>query len=179
MPRPPPATPVPPPPPLCLSSCLAPLAHRYCRCRRFCCSLLIVVCPRRCHCCCRRRRRRLCFQHRHCRPPSKGHRHNFCRHISCPHCLRDHHCRTSRRRRQQCGARPTSKSSLSVGTIILVPMFPPPPLPLSPPTEGCCFRCQCGCCFRGCCHLPAAMVMTCCSAKVNFSQHSTLKQLNT
>jgi hypothetical protein len=47
------------PPPLLLSSCLAPLAHRYCRHCHFCCSLLIVVCPRRCHCrrlCCRRRR---------------------------------------------------------------------------------------------------------------------------
>jgi hypothetical protein len=68
---PPPLLPPPPPPPSLpplLSSCLAPLFHRYCRHRRFrCsllivaaaatrylhrrrfrCSLLIVVCPRRC-----------------------------------------------------------------------------------------------------------------------------------
>jgi hypothetical protein len=38
-----------PPPPL-LSSCLAPLAHRYCPRHRFCCSLLIVDCPRHSHC---------------------------------------------------------------------------------------------------------------------------------
>ena len=34
-----------PPPPSLLSSCLAPLSHRYCRHRRFRCSLLTVVSP--------------------------------------------------------------------------------------------------------------------------------------
>ena len=66
-------------PPQLLSSCLVPLVHRYCRHLHFCCSLLIVVCLRRCHC----RRRRLCFQHRHCRPPSDGRHHNFCCRNSC------------------------------------------------------------------------------------------------
>ncbi len=51
-PPPPPPLPPPLPPPPLLSSCLAPLAHRYRRRRRFCCSLLIVVCPCRCHCRC-------------------------------------------------------------------------------------------------------------------------------
>ena len=49
---PPPSLLPPPPPPSLplpvLSSCLAPLSHRYRRHRRFRCSLLIVVCPRRC-----------------------------------------------------------------------------------------------------------------------------------
>ena len=53
----PPLTPLPP----LLSSCLAPLAHRYRRCCRFHCSLLIVVCPRCCHCCRLCRRCRLCL----------------------------------------------------------------------------------------------------------------------
>ena len=72
------STSLPPPPPL-LSSCLVPLAHRFPR-RRCCrCSLLIVVCPRRCHC----HRCRLCFQHRHCRPPSGSCCHDFRRRNSC------------------------------------------------------------------------------------------------
>jgi hypothetical protein len=54
---------------------------------------------------------------------------------------------------------------------IVVPMFPPPPLPLAPPPDGRCFRPRCGRCLRSCCHLPAAMVITCCSAKVYFSWH--------
>ena len=45
LPPPPPPLPPLPPPPLLLSSCLAPLAHCYCRHRHFCCSLLIVVSP--------------------------------------------------------------------------------------------------------------------------------------
>ena len=50
----------------CLKSqtCLAPLAHRDHRRRRFHCSLLIVVCPCRCHC---RRLCRLCPLCRLCR----------------------------------------------------------------------------------------------------------------
>jgi hypothetical protein len=62
---------------------------------------------------------------------------------------------------------------LPVVAIIVVPMFPPMPLTVSPLPDGHCFRHRCGLCFRGCCHLPAAMVMTCCSEKVYFSQHST------
>jgi hypothetical protein len=99
-PRPPPPPPPPPTPPL-LSSCLAPLAHRYCRRCRFCCSLLIVVCPRHCHCrrlCHLCRRRRLCFQHRHCRPPCDGRYHDCLSCNSCRHCCRDC-CRCTSRHR--------------------------------------------------------------------------------
>jgi hypothetical protein len=109
LPLPPPRPPPPPlPPPPLLSSCLAPLAHRYCRRCHFCCSLLIVVCPCPCHCCrlCRLcHRRRLCFQHCHCRPPSEGHRHDCLHRNSCRRRCRDC-CRFSRHRQQQCDARP-------------------------------------------------------------------------
>jgi hypothetical protein len=46
------------------------------------------------------------------------------------------------------------------------------PLSVSPSPDSCCFCRQCGPSFRGCCRLPYAMVMTCCSAKELFSQHS-------
>ena len=81
-------------------------------------SVLFVYCyclPRRCHCRCHR----LCFQHHHCHPPSNSHRHN-----SCSRRRRDHRCRT-----------------VAVVNNDAMPMFPPPPLPVSPSPDGRCFRC--------------------------------------
>jgi hypothetical protein len=97
LPRPPPP---PPPPPPILSSCLAPLAHCYCRRHCFCCSLLIVVCPCLCHC------RRLChlwplplppalFSVPPLHPPSDGHCHDCLCRNSCRHCHCDQSCCTS------------------------------------------------------------------------------------
>ena len=84
---------------------------------------------------------------------------------------------------------PPPFSLFFVDCCLLLPLpLPPPPLlvidaatccrcrhrlPVSPSPDGCCFCRQCGLYFRGCCHLRAVMVMTCCSLKVYFSRHST------
>jgi hypothetical protein len=70
-----------------------------------------------------------------------------------------------------------NNDSLSpVIAVMVVPMFPPTPLTVSPPPHGRCFCRQCGLCFHGCCHLPATMIMTCCSAKVYFSKNILNRQ---
>jgi hypothetical protein len=96
------------------------------------------------------------------------------------------HCRRCRRRRLYSLSPPPPFSLLFVDCCL------PPPLPCRhrlalfshchchPPSDSrrnsChhrrrdCHRCTVA---VGCCHLPAAMVMTCCSAKVYFSRHST------
>jgi len=78
-----------------------------------------------------------------------------------------------RRHHQRHDAQLALLSLLPVVAIIVVPMLPPPLLPVSPLPDGRCYRRQCGLCFHGCCHLPATMVMTCCSKKGYFSLHST------
>jgi hypothetical protein len=96
------------------------------------------------------------------------------------------------RRCHCCHRRRYSLSPSLPFSLLFVYCWLPPPLPLPPPPALFSHRhchppsdrrrnsCHHHCRDRhrrtvavGCCHLPAAMVMTCCSAKVYFSRHST------